>query len=102
MVPALLGPLVPVEAEPPQAVEDGLQRPLHYARLIGVLDAHDERAAAVPGEQPVEQGGPDVADVGESGWAGREAHPNARGAHCSQSPQKGAPPPQPILASSNG
>ena len=48
-------PLVPIEAEPRERVEDRIHRPRHEARLIRVLDAHDERPAGVAGVQPVEQ-----------------------------------------------
>ena len=40
--------------------------------LVGVVDPEDEPAAVVPGEQPVEQGGPHSADVQEAGRAGSE------------------------------
>ena len=68
--PADLGALVPVDAEPAEAVEDGLQGLGHVALLVGVVDAQDELAAVLAGEQPVEQGRADAADVQIAGRAG--------------------------------
>ncbi len=60
-------PFVPVEAEPPHAVEDAghhlPRRPLH----VGVFDPQDERAAGVPRVQPVEERGAGAADVKVAG-----------------------------------
>ena len=72
MRPADLGALVPVEAEPAEAVQDRLQRLGHVALLVGVVDAQDELAAVLAGEQPVEQGRADAADVQIAGRAGGE------------------------------
>ena len=71
-----LGPFVPVEAEPAEAVEDRRERRLDVALLIGVVDAQHELAAVAPREQPVEQRRAHAADVQEAGRAGRE--PRAR------------------------
>src|SRR3982750_4494240 len=71
-----LGPLVPVEAEPAEAVEDGLQRLGDVALLVGVVDAQDELAAVLAGEQPVEKGRADAADVQVAGRAGGESRAN--------------------------
>jgi hypothetical protein len=46
---------VPIEAEPAHPVEDRVDRVLGRARLVGILDAQQELAAVVAGEQPVEQ-----------------------------------------------
>ena len=74
MRPADLGPFVPVQAEPAEAVEDRLQRRLgHVPLLVGVVDAEDELPAVLAGEQPVEQGRADAADVQVAGRAGGEA-----------------------------
>src|SRR5207249_4022246 len=51
------GPLVPVEAQPAQAVENCLHRRLGRALAIGVLDAQDERPALAAGEQVAEERG---------------------------------------------
>ena len=58
-----LGALVPVEAEPAQAVEQVPVGLLGVPRGVGVLDPEDERAAGVPGVRPVEQGGAHEPDV---------------------------------------
>src|SRR3989449_4864252 len=55
--------LVPVEAEPAQAVEDDAGVLVRGAFLVGVFDAEQELAARVAGEQPVEEGGAGAADV---------------------------------------
>ena len=68
--------LVPIEAQPPEAIEDRLHSALHFTGNICVLDAHDEAAAVVPGEKPVKQGGPDVAHVGDARRAGIKANAN--------------------------
>ena len=47
---ALLGALVPGEAEPAQAAEDGGGGLVGRARRVGVLDAQHERAAVPAGE----------------------------------------------------
>ena len=51
------GALVPVEAEPAEAVEDGRDRLGRRALAVGVLDAQDERAAVVAREEVVEERG---------------------------------------------
>ena len=79
-----LRPLVPMEAQPVQAVEDVLLVRDRAARLIGVLQAQDERPAGMTGVEVVEQGRPGRADVERSGRArgdpdaGR-GHPRAAG-----------------------
>src|SRR2546427_637965 len=55
--------LVPVEAEPAQAVEDDAGVLVGGAFLVGVFDAEQELAARVAGEEPVEEGGTGAADV---------------------------------------
>ena len=63
---------VPVEAEPPHPVEDGVDRLLGGARLVGVLDAQEELAAVMPREQPVEERRPRPADMQKAGGRGGE------------------------------
>src|SRR2546427_8399035 len=58
--------LVPVEAEPGEAVEDDAGVLVRGAFLVGVFDAEQELAARVAGEEPVEEGGAGAAD-GRSG-----------------------------------
>src|SRR6266851_5436151 len=55
--------LVPVEAQPGEAVEDHLRMLVGRARLVGVFDAQQELAALVAGVQPVEEGGAGASDV---------------------------------------
>jgi hypothetical protein len=64
---------IPIEAKPAHAVEDRLDRRLGGASAIRVLDAEQELAAAMAGEQPVEQGGAGAADMQEASRRGREA-----------------------------
>src|ERR1700733_12593458 len=70
---AYVAPLVPVEPEPPQIAHDRRFRLTRRSLGVGILDTENERAAAAAREQPVEQGGPGVADVELAGWTGREA-----------------------------
>ena len=58
-----VGPLVPVEAEPAQVLEDAGLGLARRALGVGVLDAQDERAVLAVREQPVEQRRARVADV---------------------------------------
>src|SRR5581483_6596734 len=62
-------PLVPVDAEPAEAVEDRLQRGRVIAVFVGVVDAQDELAAVLAREQPVEQRRALPADVQVAGRA---------------------------------
>jgi hypothetical protein len=55
--------LVPVDAKPRQIVQDALCRRLGRARLVGVLQTHQEAAARGPGEGPAEEGRAGTADV---------------------------------------
>ncbi len=67
-------PLVPVEPEPPQGVDDEVDVLVGRARLVGVLDPQDEHATVMPREQPVEQRRPRPADVQMPGRTRREPH----------------------------
>ncbi len=69
--------LVPVEAEPGEAVEDDLGVFVGGTGLVGVLDAEQERAALFAGEEPVEEGGAGAADVEVSGGRRGEANTGA-------------------------
>ena len=64
-----LGPLVPLQAEPVQAVEDVLLELDRAAGDVGVLEPEDEGAADVPGVEEVEQSRPGGADVERPGRA---------------------------------
>ena len=72
-----IGTLVPGQAALAQGVVDHLGGTLHQAALIGVLDAKDEGAAAVPGDEPGVQGGAQVAHVHVAGGGGGEAGAHA-------------------------
>ena len=61
------GGLVGREADPGEAVEDGLGERLGAAFTVGILDADEVFAAVVAGEQVVEQGGAGAADVEQAG-----------------------------------
>ena len=65
-------PLVPVEAEPAQAVENALDHRLRRPLDVGVLDAQHEHAAMPARKQPVEQRRPGAADVQVAGRRRRE------------------------------
>ena len=69
---------VPVEAEPAQPVENGVDRLRRRALAVGVLDAQQELAADVLGVEPVEQRRARAADVQEAGRRGGEAGDDLR------------------------
>ena len=58
---------VPVEAQPAQALEDGLDAGVGVALDVGVVQAQDHRAAVVASIEPVEDEGAGAADVQEAG-----------------------------------
>ena len=66
-------PLVPVELEPAQRVEDLLDVLGRRALAVGVLDPQDERPARAAREQPVVERRPRAADVQGTRRRGREA-----------------------------
>ena len=80
-------PLVPVELEPAQGVEDLLHVLRGRALAVGVLDAQDELAARAPREQPVVQCRPRAAYVQDARgrWSETNPHPPSMliGAHVS-------------------
>ena len=41
----------------------------HQPVLVSIFHTHDKLSAVTLGEEPIEQGGPDIADVGKAGWA---------------------------------
>ena len=75
-VTAGIGPLVPVESQPPQVFEDALLRLARRPLAVGVFDAQDEGAPAMAREQPVEQRRAGVADVqlSRGAWSKAQAH----------------------------
>ena len=75
--PANAGPLVPLEPQPAEPVEDGLDRLGGGPLPIRVLDPEDEPAMVAAGLQPVEEGGTRTADVEVAG--GRGGKPDTGG-----------------------
>ncbi len=69
-------PLVPVELQPAQRVEDLLDVLRRRALTIGVLDPQHQLAAGVSREQPVEQRRARAADVQRAGRRWCEANPH--------------------------
>ena len=78
-------PLVPIEAEPAQDIDDPLLGSFDIAVAVGVLDAEQEGAvpSLAPGlpvrQQPVEERGAGAADVQQPGRARREPDADGRG-----------------------
>src|SRR5262249_31563984 len=72
-------PLVPGEAEPAHRIDDDADVLFRRARTVGVLDAENEHAPVMAGEQPVEQSGPSAADVEMAGGARSEAYADRAG-----------------------
>ena len=75
-----LRPLVPLEAQPVQPVEDVALVLDGRARRVRVLEAQHEGAAHVAGEEVVEERGARGADVQRPGRAGRDAAADGHGA----------------------
>jgi hypothetical protein len=68
--------LVPVEAQPLQAVEDRVDRLLRRALEVGVFDPQDESAAVAPRVRPGEERRASAADVQRAGRTRGEARPD--------------------------
>jgi hypothetical protein len=66
---------VPVEAQPAQALEDGLDAGFGVALDIGVVEAKDHGAVVMAGVKPVEDEGAGAADVEKTGggWGKTDA-----------------------------
>src|SRR5699024_2613877 len=77
VLPTCLWPLVPVDTEPAQRIEQCAERFLGVPAGIGVLDPEHQAATGVAGECPVEQGSPNQPDVWVTGRGRGEA-----GARC--------------------
>src|SRR5205823_14958308 len=73
------GLLVPIEAEPGEAVEDHPCVLLRRASLVGVLDAEQELPAHMARVEPIEESGPSAADVEIAGGGGGEADAGGSG-----------------------
>ena len=96
-----VGPLVPVEAEPAQVLEDALLGLLGRSLGVGVLDAEDEGAVVAAREQPVEERGARVADVQLAGGAGRESDSHLYRLRPDRLGRSRGPAPAPLLASAS-
>ena len=68
IIAAAIDAFVPLQPHPLQVVLDGLLGLARRSLEVGVFDAEDERAAAVPCEQPVEERCSRVADMEVTGW----------------------------------
>ena len=77
-----VGAFVPGEADPLEGVEDHLLGGGDEAGAVGVLDAQDELAAALAGEEVVEQADVGGADVGVAGGRGGDADADGAGVGC--------------------
>jgi hypothetical protein len=71
--------LVGAEVEPFEPVEDGADRRLGVARLVGVLDPEEVGPAVVAAEEIVEEGGARAADMQHAGRARGEAGADGHG-----------------------
>src|SRR5262249_27919247 len=69
---AYVGPLVPVEAQPPKIPNDARVRFCGRALSVRIFDAKDERSVVTASQQPVEDGGAYVSDVQLSRGAWRK------------------------------
>src|SRR5919199_1246120 len=69
-------PLVPLELQPAQGVEDLLDVLGRRAFTVGIFDAQEERAAGPARQQPVVERGPRAADVQRAGRGRSEAKPH--------------------------
>ena len=63
---------VPLQAEPGQAIQDGLDGGRGGARAVGVLDTQQVFAAVMAGKQPVEERSARAADMQKAGRRGRK------------------------------
>ena len=71
--------LVPLQPEPPQAVEDALEPVVLAADRVGVLVPEQEATALAAREEPVEECGAGAADVERAGRRRAEARPGRHG-----------------------
>ena len=67
-----VGTLVVGEAALGHGAVDDIRGALHLAGLVGILDAEDEGAVIVPGDEPGIEGGAQVANVHVAGGGGSE------------------------------
>src|SRR5580698_1076894 len=66
--------LVPPQAEPFQALENGVYRSLGIALHVGVVEAQDHGSTVVTGVEPVKNEGAGAADMQKTGRRRSKAH----------------------------
>ena len=74
-------PLIPVDPQPLQLVEEILFEGLGRPGPVGIFDAQHKDAAVMPREKPVEERRPRVADVEFPCRRGGESHPDLWSGH---------------------
>ena len=77
--PADFRPFVPIDPNPAKTIENAADGIVDVPLLIGIVDSQDELAAVVSRQQPVEQSGPNPADVQKAGRAGGESSAYSHG-----------------------
>src|ERR1017187_9714231 len=94
---SLLRTLVPIQSQPPQPVENGVEGLLRIARRVRVFDAQYKCATRVTGVQPVEQRRAHAPDMEKTGGTRRksnsEAHRGGKIADSGHVEQDAIPPP---------
>ncbi len=76
VVAAKARPFVRLHTQPFQGVDNVFLRPGHVARLVGVLNAQDESATVLAGQEVIVQSGAYPADMKRTGGAGGKTKPN--------------------------
>ena len=71
--------LIPIEAQPAKPIEDRLDGLRGRALAVGILDAQQEAATMVAGEQPVEERRAGTADMQGAGGRGGESNADRHG-----------------------
>ena len=71
-----IGSFVPVETYPLHSFNNGLDRFVGRATLVGILDAKDKDTLLLPSIEPVKQRRPDAADMEKPCWTGGKTDTN--------------------------
>ena len=71
------GAFVPIQAEPFEPMQNRRESCFDVTLLIGIVDAQEKLPAMLPGEEPVEQGRANSADVEVAGGTGGESRANS-------------------------
>jgi len=69
-------PLLPVQTQPLQALEDGLDGFSREPNYIGILNPQDEFSPVVPGKKPIEKGRSRPSNMEKTRRTGRKARPD--------------------------